>query len=69
MTNTLQDKSSSLPARAAGSGASLRCLRGGGRKVVVNDPGGAADGSGTSATPAEEVVEEIKSAAAPRGQL
>ncbi len=27
---------------------------------MVNDPGGAADGSGTSAAPAEEVVEEIK---------
>jgi NAD(P)-dependent dehydrogenase (short-subunit alcohol dehydrogenase family) len=31
-----------------------------GAKVVVNDPGGAADGSGTSASPAEEVVDEIK---------
>jgi NAD(P)-dependent dehydrogenase (short-subunit alcohol dehydrogenase family) len=31
-----------------------------GAKVVVNDPGVAADGSGTSATPAEEVVEEIR---------
>ncbi|MCF2522873.1 SDR family NAD(P)-dependent oxidoreductase [Bradyrhizobium sp. G127] len=31
-----------------------------GAKVVVNDPGGASDGSGTSAAPAEEVVEEIK---------
>jgi len=31
-----------------------------GAKVVVNDPGVAADGSGTSAAPAEEVVEEIK---------
>src|SRR6202142_4753145 len=31
-----------------------------GAKVVVNDPGGAADGSGSSATPAEEGVEEIK---------
>jgi NAD(P)-dependent dehydrogenase (short-subunit alcohol dehydrogenase family) len=31
-----------------------------GAKVVVNDPGGAADGAGTSAAPAEEVVEEIK---------
>ena len=28
--------------------------------MVVNDPGGAADGSGSSAAPAEEVVEEIK---------
>ncbi|HEX7882762.1 MAG TPA: SDR family NAD(P)-dependent oxidoreductase, partial [Afipia sp.] len=31
-----------------------------GAKVVVNDPGVAADGSGTNASPAEEVVEEIK---------
>jgi NAD(P)-dependent dehydrogenase (short-subunit alcohol dehydrogenase family) len=30
-----------------------------GAKVVVNDPGVAADGSGANATPAEEVVEEI----------
>ena len=30
-----------------------------GAKVVVNDPGGAADGSGTNAAPAEEVVAEI----------
>src|SRR6201990_3054580 len=31
-----------------------------GAKVVVNDPGGASDGSGSSAAPAEEVVDEIK---------
>ncbi len=31
-----------------------------GAKVVVNDLGGAADGTGSSATPAEEVVEEIR---------
>src|SRR5260370_16475808 len=31
-----------------------------GAKLVVNDPGVAADGSGSSASPAEEVVEEIK---------
>jgi NAD(P)-dependent dehydrogenase (short-subunit alcohol dehydrogenase family) len=31
-----------------------------GAKVVVNDPGGASDGSGSSAAPAEEVVEEIR---------
>jgi NAD(P)-dependent dehydrogenase (short-subunit alcohol dehydrogenase family) len=31
-----------------------------GAKVVVNDLGGAADGSGASAAPAEEVVEEIR---------
>jgi NAD(P)-dependent dehydrogenase (short-subunit alcohol dehydrogenase family) len=33
-----------------------------GAKVVVNDPGGAADGAGTNAAPAEEVVEEIRKA-------
>jgi NAD(P)-dependent dehydrogenase (short-subunit alcohol dehydrogenase family) len=31
-----------------------------GAKVVVNDPGVAADGSGTDAAPADEVVEEIR---------
>lgn len=31
-----------------------------GAKVVVNDPGGAADGAGSDAAPAEEVVEAIK---------
>ncbi|MBN9582597.1 MAG: SDR family oxidoreductase [Afipia sp.] len=31
-----------------------------GAKVIVNDPGGASDGSGISAAPAEEVVEEIR---------
>jgi NAD(P)-dependent dehydrogenase (short-subunit alcohol dehydrogenase family) len=33
-----------------------------GAKVVVNDLGGARDGSGADATPAQEVVEEIKAA-------
>src|SRR3954467_1961487 len=31
-----------------------------GAKVVVNDPGVAADGSRSNASPAEQVVEEIK---------
>jgi NAD(P)-dependent dehydrogenase (short-subunit alcohol dehydrogenase family) len=31
-----------------------------GAKIVVNDPGVAADGSGNSAAPAEEVVDEIR---------
>ena len=34
-------------------------LAGQGARVVVNDVGGATDGSGSSATPAEEVVAEI----------
>ncbi|MEP1269302.1 MAG: SDR family NAD(P)-dependent oxidoreductase, partial [Marinobacter sp.] len=33
-----------------------------GARVVVNDIGGSADGSGTDATPAQEVVDEIKAA-------
>src|SRR5258705_8937438 len=33
-----------------------------GAKVVVNDPGGAPDGAGTDAVPAEEVVEQIRKA-------
>ena len=31
-----------------------------GVKLVINDLGGAGDGSGSSQTPAEEVVQEIK---------
>ena len=31
-----------------------------GSKIVVNDLGGASDGTGASQTPAEEVVQEIK---------
>jgi len=45
--------------RGIGREIALLCAAEGAR-VVVNDPGGAADGSGTSAAPAEEVVEEIK---------
>src|SRR6516165_8476724 len=33
-----------------------------GAKVVVNDLGGGPDGSGSDATPAQQVVEEIKAA-------
>src|SRR6202171_5625298 len=45
--------------RGIGREIALLCAAAG-AKVVVNDPGVAADGSGTSAAPAEEVVEEIK---------
>src|SRR5213596_3295731 len=45
--------------RGIGKEIALLCAAEG-TKVVVNDPGVAADGSGTSAAPAEEVVEEIK---------
>src|SRR5258707_14300560 len=45
--------------RGIGREIALLCAAEGG-KVVVNDPGVAADGSGSSASPAEEVVAEIK---------
>src|SRR2546430_17343776 len=45
--------------RGIGRGIALVCAAAG-AKVVVNDPGGAADGAGSSAPPAEEVVEGIK---------
>jgi NAD(P)-dependent dehydrogenase (short-subunit alcohol dehydrogenase family) len=47
--------------RGIGREIALLCAREGAR-VVVNDPGGAADGSGSAAAPAEEVVEEIRKA-------
>ena len=47
--------------RGIGRAIALQCAAEG-AKVVVNDPGGAADGSGTNAAPAEEVVEEIRKA-------
>lgn len=49
----------------AGNGlgrAYARALGARGAKLVVNDLGGAIDGSGGSATPADHVVEEIKAA-------
>src|ERR1700674_4996762 len=45
--------------RGIGKEIALLCAAEG-AKVVVNDPGVAADGSGSNASPAEEVVEEIK---------
>jgi len=47
--------------RGIGRGIALQ-LSAEGAKVVVNDLGGAVDGSGDSATPADEVVNEIKAA-------
>ncbi len=47
--------------RGIGRGIALK-LADEGAKVVVNDLGGAVDGTGDSATPADEVVNEIKAA-------
>ena len=52
-----------------GAGAGLgeqhaKLLASRGAKVVVNDPGGAVDGRGTAASPADRVVSEIKAAGA-----
>jgi len=57
LTQSLQGKS--IVVTGAGREIALICAAEG-ASVVVNDPGVAADGSGASASPAEEVVEEIK---------
>ena len=58
---SLQDKFIIVTGAGRGIGREIALLCAAeGAKVVVNDPGGAADGSGSSAAPAEEVVEEIK---------
>ncbi len=58
-TNHWTAKLSSCAGRGIGREIALLAAAEG-AKVVVNDPGVAADGSGTNAAPAEEVVEEIK---------
>src|SRR5947199_2465992 len=61
MTKSLQDKVISVTGAGRGIGREIALLCAAeGAKVVVNDPGVAADGAGSSAAPAEEVVEEIK---------
>ena len=61
MAKSLQDKVIIVTGAGRGIGREIALLCAAeGAKVVVNDPGGASDGSGTSAAPAEEVVEEIK---------
>src|SRR5258708_40086161 len=60
-TKSLEGKSIIVTGAGRGIGREIALLCAAeGAKVVVNDPGGAADGSGSSATPAEEVVDEIK---------
>src|SRR5881396_3786029 len=61
MAKSLEGKSIIVTGAGRGIGREIALLCAAeGAKVVVNDPGVAADGSGSSATPAEEVVEEIK---------
>jgi len=61
MAKSLEGKSIIVTGAGRGIGREIALLCAAeGARVVVNDPGGAADGSGSSAAPAEEVVEEIK---------
>src|ERR1700709_871493 len=61
MSKSLDGKSIIVPGAGRGIGREIALLCAAeGAKVVVNDPGVAADGSGSSAAPAEEVAEEIK---------
>ena len=62
MANYLDGKVAIVTGSGRGIGAGVaKALAGEGAKVIVNDIGAALDGEGTSNTPAEQVVDEIKS--------
>jgi NAD(P)-dependent dehydrogenase (short-subunit alcohol dehydrogenase family) len=61
LTRSLEGKSIVVTGAGRGIGREIAMLCAAeGARVVVNDPGVSADGSGSSASPAEEVVEEIR---------
>ena len=61
MAGALQDKVVIVTGAGRGIGREIALTAAAeGAKVVVNDLGGAADGSGASAAPAEEVAAEIR---------
>ena len=61
MGNRLKDKVAIVTGAGGGIGrGEALALASEGAKIVVNDLGGAVDGSGTSQTPADKVVAEIK---------